>query len=181
MSESQNNARAHQSMIPPPATKIGALNGLKRDVPKPGWFLFPGPRWGWWQQLLTASSTAELSEPKRGKTLAERAGEYPTKALTAPASGIARAGSVRGQTLAQVGPLSPLHSAVHPERQPESLEMAPESNTASSIVSRPEIIRIVLWIVVHLCHTAHHILHRAVRIPPLSPILDRLLVAFSPR
>ncbi|WYZ46599.1 hypothetical protein EsH8_IX_000824 [Colletotrichum jinshuiense] len=80
MSESQNNARAHQSMIPPPATKIGALNGLKRDVPKP----------------------AELSEPKRGKTLAERAGEYPTKALTAPASGIARAGSVRGQTLAQI-------------------------------------------------------------------------------
>ncbi|KZL80927.1 kinesin motor domain-containing protein, partial [Colletotrichum incanum] len=83
MSESQNNARAHPSMIPPPASKIGSLNSaMKRDVPKP----------------------AELPALKHQKSLAERAGEYPTKSstTTAGASGIARARSVRGHTLAEL-------------------------------------------------------------------------------
>ncbi|KAK1654998.1 hypothetical protein BDP81DRAFT_92493 [Colletotrichum phormii] len=92
MNESQSNTRAHPSMIPPPgASKIGSLNSamnLKREVPKP----------------------AEHSATKHHKTLAERAGEYPTKhsssaAAGAGASGIARAPSVKrvpGSTLAEL-------------------------------------------------------------------------------
>ncbi|TIC90084.1 Kinesin-like protein klpA [Colletotrichum higginsianum] len=85
MSESQNNARAHPSLIPPPASKVGSLNSaMKRDVPKP----------------------AELPALKHQKSLAERAGEYPTRSSSttaaAGASGIARARSVRGHTLAEL-------------------------------------------------------------------------------
>ncbi|TDZ21428.1 Kinesin-like protein klpA [Colletotrichum orbiculare MAFF 240422] len=84
LSESQNNSRAHSSMIPPPTSKIGALGDMKRHVPQP----------------------AQVSEPKRGKlserqTLADRAGEYPTK-HSAAAAGVSRAGSVKGATLASL-------------------------------------------------------------------------------
>ncbi|OHE92808.1 kinesin motor domain-containing protein, partial [Colletotrichum orchidophilum] len=140
MSEAQNNARAHPSMIPPPASKIGSLNAaMKREVPKP----------------------AEHSATKHHKTLAERAGEYPTKSSAAAgASGIARAPSVRrvpGSTLA---------------------EMAPESTTASSIVLRFDGVRTILWIAVHLFRSVRHIWRAVVRSVPHPSFWQRLLVLF---
>ncbi|GJC89258.1 hypothetical protein ColLi_12096 [Colletotrichum liriopes] len=173
MSESQNNARAQPSMIPPPASKIGSLNSaMKRDVPKPGWFFLPERRWEWWR-LLTAPSTAELPASKHQKSLAERAGEYPTKSstTTAGATGIARARSVRGHTLAEVGFLCiPSASHLIPERHVESMEMASESSTPPSIVPRVDTIRIVLWAVVHLFRSTQRILRRSSAV---------FLVAFS--
>ncbi|KAK1846628.1 kinesin family protein [Colletotrichum chrysophilum] len=100
MSDAQNNSRTmnnNSSMIPPPSSaKVGSLVDLKRHVPQP----------------------AQISDPKRGKTLAQRAGEYPGRDAAhsthpstaaaaghnaaAGASGLTRAGSVRGQTLASV-------------------------------------------------------------------------------
>ncbi|KAI3554370.1 kinesin motor domain-containing protein [Colletotrichum abscissum] len=153
MNEAQSNARAHPSMIPPPgASKIGSLNSamnLKREVPKP----------------------AEHSATKHHKTLAERAGEYPTKpssaAAGAGASGIARAPSVRrvpGSTLAE---------------RPVSLDMAPESTTASSIVLRLDGLRTILWIAVHLFRSIRHIWRVVIQAVP-RPFLWQRLLAFFP-
>ncbi|KAK2009261.1 kinesin motor domain-containing protein [Colletotrichum eremochloae] len=131
MNDSQHNARAHPSMIPPPS-KVGSLNSaMKRDVPKP----------------------AELPAQKHHKSLAEKAGEYPTKPSTvaAGASGIARTRSVRGQTLA--------------EHHVESMEMAFVWNPPPSTVPWVDAIRIVLWVAGHISHALRIIL--------------RLLVAFS--
>ncbi|KDN71402.1 putative kinesin motor domain-containing protein [Colletotrichum sublineola] len=141
MNDSQHNARAHPSMIPPPS-KVGSLNSaMKRDVPKP----------------------AELPAQKHHKSLAEKAGEYPTKPSTvaAGASGIARTRSVRGQTLA------------------ESMEMAFVWNPPPSTVPWVDAIRIVLWVAGHISHALRIILRSAVRNIPSSSILQRLLVAFS--
>ncbi|KAK1481713.1 kinesin motor domain-containing protein [Colletotrichum tamarilloi] len=152
MNEAQSNARAHPSMIPPPgASKIGSLNSamnLKREVPKP----------------------AEHSATKHHKTLAERAGEYPTKpssaAAGAGASGIARAPSVRrvpGSTLAE---------------RPVSLDMAPESTTASSIVLRLDGLRTILWIAVHLFRSIRHIWRAVIQAASRSFLWQRLLASF---
>ncbi|TKW50638.1 Kinesin-like protein klpA [Colletotrichum tanaceti] len=145
MSESQNNVRAHPSLIPPPASKVGSLNSaMKRDVPKP----------------------AELPAPKHQKSLAERAGEYPTRSSSttaaAGASGIARARSVRGHTLA------------------ESMEMmASESDTPFAIDLRVDALRIILWIAVHVLRSAWHTLRAVIRKVPRPSMLQKLLVAFS--
>ncbi|KAK6218362.1 kinesin motor domain-containing protein [Colletotrichum tabaci] len=145
MSESQNNARAHPSLIPPPASKVGSLNSaMKRDVPKP----------------------AELPALKHQKSLAERAGEYPTRSSSttaaAGASGIARARSVRGHTLA------------------ESMEMmTSDSNTPFAIDLRVDALRIVLWIAVHVLRSAWHTLRAVIRSVPRPSLLQKLLVAFS--
>ncbi|GJD03662.1 kinesin-like protein [Colletotrichum higginsianum] len=166
MSESQNNARAHPSLIPPPASKVGSLNSaMKRDVPKPGWFFLPERRWEWWR-LLTVPPPAELPALKHQKSLAERAGEYPTRSSSttaaAGASGIARARSVRGHTLA------------------ESTEMmASVSNTPFAIDLRVDALRIVLWIAVHVLRSAWHTLRAVFRSVPRPSMLQKLLVAFS--
>ncbi|KAK1469704.1 kinesin motor domain-containing protein [Colletotrichum melonis] len=175
MNEAQSNARAHPSMIPPPgASKIGSLNSamnLKREVPKPGWSYYPpGLRWDDWLRLLTVPSTAEHSATKHHKTLAERAGEYPTKpssaAAGAGASGIARAPSVRrvpGSTLAE---------------RPVSLDMAPESTTASSIVLQLDGLRTILWIAVHLFRSIRHIWRAVIQAASRSFLWQKLLASF---
>ncbi|KAK1978340.1 kinesin motor domain-containing protein [Colletotrichum cereale] len=147
MNESQHNARAHPSMIPPPASKIGSLNSaMKRDVPKP----------------------AELPAPKYQKSLAERAGEYPTKSSTAAAaaagaSSIARSRSVRGHTLA------------------ESMEMASESIPPPSPFPWVDAVRIVLWVTGRISRSLGIILRSAFRNIPSPSVLRKLVVAFSPR
>ncbi|KAF5495854.1 Kinesin-like protein klpA [Colletotrichum fructicola] len=117
MSDAQNNSRTmnnNSSMIPPPSSaKVGSLVDLKRHVPQP----------------------AQISDPKRGKTLAQRAGEYPGRDAAhsthpstaaaaghnaaAGASGLTRAGSVRGQTLASF-------------RNPASNALARHNSTSST-------------------------------------------------
>ncbi|OLN96763.1 Kinesin-like protein klpA [Colletotrichum chlorophyti] len=177
MSESQNNARAHPSMIPPPTTtsKIGGLSSLKREVPKPGWF-FPGPWWErTWRQVLTFPLEAELSDPKHRKTLAERAAEYPTKSSTAATSGIARVGGpVRAKTLGE------LHTS-RSQRHIESSEMAPKSNTKSNIFLGLGLLHIAIWIAAHLWHAARRMMCALIRNVPQLPTTQTLLVAFSLR
>lgn len=65
------------------------------------------------RKLLTYYLAAQFSDPKHRKTLADRAGEYPTKNATAATSGLARSTSVKGHTLASVGFHSPLPSTPH--------------------------------------------------------------------
>ncbi|OBR03978.1 Kinesin-like protein [Colletotrichum higginsianum IMI 349063] len=158
MSESQNNARAHPSLIPPPASKVGSLNSaMKRDVPKPGWFFLPERRWEWWR-LLTVPPPAELPALKHQKSLAERAGEYPTRSLYNP---------------------FPLRTS-SPERHVESTEMmASVSNTPFAIDLRVDALRIVLWIAVHVLRSAWHTLRAVFRSVPRPSMLQKLLVAFS--
>ncbi|KAK2038598.1 kinesin motor domain-containing protein [Colletotrichum somersetense] len=150
MNESQHNARAHPSMIPPPASKIGSLNSaMKRDVPKPA-------------ELPAQKYQKALDERK---TLAQKAGEYPTKSsrVAAGASGIVRARSVKGQTLA------------------ESMEMASESDPPASTVPWVDAVRIVLWVAGHLSSILRFILRSAFRNNPPSSIIQKLLVAYSLR
>ncbi|EFQ26015.1 kinesin motor domain-containing protein [Colletotrichum graminicola M1.001] len=149
MNESQHNARAHSSMIPPPGAKMGSLNSaMKREVPKPA-------------ELPASKYQKSVLERK---TLAQQAGEFPTKPSTAAAgaSSLVRSRSVKAQTLA------------------ESMEMVSESNPPPDTVPWNDAMRIVLWVLGHIFRTSRIILRSAFRNIP-TYILQRLLVVFSLR
>ncbi|KAF4433529.1 Kinesin-like protein klpA [Colletotrichum fructicola] len=149
MSDAQNNSRTmnnNSSMIPPPSSaKVGSLVDLKRHVPQP----------------------AQISDPKRGKTLAQRAGEYPGRDAAhsthpstaaaaghnaaAGASGLTRAGSVRGQTLASL--------------------------CATSV--DVDVLRIAHWICVHLYRASRRALRTIICVAPRLSTLPGLLFALS--
>ncbi|KAE9583472.1 Kinesin-like protein [Colletotrichum fructicola] len=185
MSDAQNNSRTmnnNSSMIPPPSSaKVGSLVDLKRHVPQP----------------------AQISDPKRGKTLAQRAGEYPGRDAAhsthpstaaaaghnaaAGASGLTRAGSVRGQTLASSSPL-PLF-ATHTPCEPSSTFECPlhdppraGSDVAMELCATSvdvDVLRIAHWICVHLYRASRRALRTIICVAPRLSTLPGLLFALS--
>ncbi|CCF32026.1 hypothetical protein CH063_04487 [Colletotrichum higginsianum] len=163
MSESQNNARAHPSLIPPPASKVGSLNSaMKRDVPKPA-----------------ASPEASEVPRREGRRI-------PDEVFLNDCSGrcfwhrqgALRQGTHTGRGRSLYNPF-PLRTS-SPERHVESTEMmASVSNTPFAIDLRVDALRIVLWIAVHVLRSAWHTLRAVFRSVPRPSMLQKLLVAFS--
>ncbi|KAK1672882.1 hypothetical protein BDP55DRAFT_557544 [Colletotrichum godetiae] len=176
MNESQSNTRAHPSMIPPPgASKIGSLNSamnLKREVPKPA-FGYQAPQDPRREGRRIPDQALILGGGRRGcfwhrqSAFCQAGARVDVGRGRSPVSLCCVSVNRAPRILIPGNPASSF-----------SLDMAPESTTASSIVLRLNGFRMILWIAVHLFRSIRQIWRATIQSVPRPYFWQRLLASF---